>query len=67
MGNNVKLDYDGKNGSLMRDISIADARWIGGLLSRLSDRQIQTRFAPRTTHRNKCKCSQVQFVKELIS
>ena len=28
----------------MRDISIADARWIGGLLSRLSDRQIQDAF-----------------------
>ena len=43
-GNTVKLDYDGKNGSLMRDISIADARWIGGLLSRLTDRQIQDAF-----------------------
>ena len=43
-GNTVRLNYDGKNESLMRDISIADARWIGGLLSRLSDRQIQDAF-----------------------
>jgi hypothetical protein len=43
-GDVVKLDYDGKNGDLMRDVSIADARWIGGLLSRLSDRQIQDAF-----------------------
>lgn len=43
-GNTVKLDYDGKNASLMRDISIADARWIGGLLARLSDAQIQDAF-----------------------
>lgn len=43
-GNTVRLDYSGKNQSLMRDISIADARWIGGLLSRLSDSQIQDAF-----------------------
>ena len=43
-GDIVKLDYDGKNESLMRNITIADARWIGGLLSRLSDRQIQDAF-----------------------
>lgn len=43
-GNTVRLDYDGKNGDLMRNISIEDARWIGGLLSRLSDRQIQDAF-----------------------
>ena len=43
-GNTVLLDYDGKNESLMRDISVVDARWIGGLLARLSDRQIQDAF-----------------------
>ena len=43
-GNSVRLDYDGKNEGLLRDISVADARWIGGLLSRLSDRQIQDAF-----------------------
>lgn len=43
-GNFVKLDYSGKNESMMRNISVADARWIGGLLSRLSDRQIQDAF-----------------------
>src|SRR5215213_4098875 len=43
-GNTVRLDYHGKNASLMRDITIADARWIGGLLSRLSDSQIQDAF-----------------------
>lgn len=43
-GNTVRLDYSGKNESLMRDISIADARWIGGWLARLSDRQIQDAF-----------------------
>ncbi|HEX2269871.1 MAG TPA: hypothetical protein VHH35_10060, partial [Pyrinomonadaceae bacterium] len=42
--NTVRLDYDGKNGDLMRNITIADARWIGGWLSRLSDRQIQDAF-----------------------
>ncbi|HEU4510243.1 MAG TPA: hypothetical protein VFR78_18560 [Pyrinomonadaceae bacterium] len=43
-GNIVRLDYDGKNGEMMRDITIEDARWIGGLLSRLSDAQIQDAF-----------------------
>ena len=43
-GNIVRLDYDGKNGEMMRDITVEDARWIGGLLSRLSDAQIQDAF-----------------------
>ena len=43
-GNLVRLDYDGKNSDLMRNITIADARWIGGLLARLSDQQIQDAF-----------------------
>lgn len=43
-GNTVRFDYSGKNQSMMRDITIADARWIGGWLSRLSDRQIQDAF-----------------------
>lgn len=42
--NTVRLDYSGKNSSIMRNISIADARWIGGWLSRLSDRQIEDAF-----------------------
>ena len=43
-GNTVRLDYDGKNASLMRNITLEDARWIGSLLARLSDRQIQDAF-----------------------
>ena len=43
-GNTVRLDYDGKNASLMRNITVEDAKWIGGLLARLSDRQIQDAF-----------------------
>ena len=43
-GNYVRLDYSGKNGDMMRDITIADGKWIGGLLSRLTDRQIQDAF-----------------------
>jgi hypothetical protein len=41
---NVMLDYSGKNADLMRNISVADAKWIGNLLSRLSDRQIGDAF-----------------------
>jgi hypothetical protein len=43
-GNIVHLDYDGKNGEMMRDVTVEDARWVGGLLSRLSDAQIQDAF-----------------------
>lgn len=43
-GNFVKLDYDGKNADLMNNISIADAKWVGELLSRLSDSQIGDAF-----------------------
>lgn len=40
----VLLDYEGKNSDLMRNITIPDAKWIGGLLSQLSDNQIQDAF-----------------------
>jgi glycogen debranching enzyme len=43
-GNVVEFDYSGKNESVMEDISIADARWIGGLLAQLSDRQLEDAF-----------------------
>lgn len=43
-GNNVKFGYSGKNGGLMKGITIADAKWVGGLLSQLSDQQITDAF-----------------------
>jgi hypothetical protein len=43
-GNMVRLDYSGKNADMMRNITIADAKWIGGWLSRLSEKQIQDAF-----------------------
>ena len=43
-GNTVKFDYSGKNGGLMKGITIADAKWIGGLLSKLTDQQLQDAF-----------------------
>jgi hypothetical protein len=43
-GGNVKLHFSGKNSSLMRGISVADAKWVGQLLARLSDRQIEDAF-----------------------
>jgi hypothetical protein len=43
-GNNVKFGYSGKNGGLMKGISVSDAKWIGGLLSKLSDQQITDAF-----------------------
>jgi hypothetical protein len=43
-GNTVHLHYSGKNADMMRNITVADAKWIGAWLSRLSDRQIQDAF-----------------------
>jgi len=43
-GRRVKFNFSGKNSDLMRDISVGDARWLGGILSRLSDRQIRDAF-----------------------
>ncbi|HEX8651086.1 MAG TPA: hypothetical protein VF708_09595 [Pyrinomonadaceae bacterium] len=43
-GNTVKFAYGGKSGSLFNNITVDDARWIGGMLSRLSDKQIADAF-----------------------
>jgi hypothetical protein len=43
-GERVAFRYGGKNRGLFKDISLADAKWIGNLLSRLSDRQIADAF-----------------------
>jgi hypothetical protein len=43
-GNNVKFSYGGKNKGLMEGITVEDAKWIGGLLSKLTDRQLQDAF-----------------------
>lgn len=43
-GNFVRFDYSGKNTDLLRDITVADAKWMGNLLSRLSDRQLNDAF-----------------------
>jgi hypothetical protein len=43
-GNRVKFSYGGKNSGLFSNITIEQAKWIGGLLSRLSDKQISDAF-----------------------
>jgi hypothetical protein len=43
-GTRVAFRYGGKNRGLFKNISLQDAKWIGGLLSRLSDRQIADAF-----------------------
>jgi hypothetical protein len=40
----VKFAYSGKNSGLFQDITVEQARWIGGLLSRLSDQQLNDAF-----------------------
>lgn len=43
-GNRVKFRYSGKKKDIFENITIADARWIGGWLSRLSRSQIRDAF-----------------------
>jgi hypothetical protein len=43
-GGHVRFNFSGKNSGLMRDITVEDARWLGGILSRLSDKQIEDAF-----------------------
>lgn len=43
-GNRVAFRYGGKNRGLFKNISIEDAKWIGRLLARLSDRQLMDAF-----------------------
>lgn len=40
----LKLAYKGKNRGLFKGIRVADARWLSGLLNRLSDDQIRDAF-----------------------
>jgi hypothetical protein len=42
--NRVAFRYGGKNRGLFKNIALEDARWLGNLLSRLSDRQIEDAF-----------------------
>jgi hypothetical protein len=43
-GRKVQFDYHGKSKSVLADITTDDAKWIGSLLARLSDRQIEDAF-----------------------
>ncbi len=43
-GGRVKFAYSGKNSALFKGNTVADARWIGDLLSRLSDQQLTDAF-----------------------
>lgn len=43
-GNRVAFRYGGKNRGLFKNISVNDAKWLGNLLSRLSERQIADAF-----------------------
>ena len=43
-GDRVVLHFGGKNRGIMKNISIHDAQWIGGLLAQLTDRQLHDAF-----------------------
>lgn len=43
-GDRLDFHYRPKNGGLFEDVTIDDARWMNGWLSRLSDRQIEDAF-----------------------
>ncbi len=43
-GGRVRFSYEGKNKSLMDDITVEDAQWLASLLTRLSDKQLEDAF-----------------------
>jgi hypothetical protein len=43
-GGRVRFSFEGKNKELMQDITVADAQWLAGILSRLSDKQLEDAF-----------------------
>lgn len=43
-GNVIDFKYNGKSKELFNNITTSDAKWIGGLLARLSDEQIKDAF-----------------------
>lgn len=43
-GTNIDFKYEGKNQKLFEGLTIQDARWLGGLIKRLSDEQIKDAF-----------------------
>lgn len=43
-GGRLHFSYSGKQSDLLEHVSVADAKWIGGLLAQLSDEQLQDAF-----------------------
>ncbi len=43
-GGRVQFAYSGKQSDLFDQVSVTDAKWIGGLLAQLSDKQIEDAF-----------------------
>lgn len=43
-GGRVRLNYNGKQTDLMSNLSVKDAKWIGGLLAQLTDQQLEDAF-----------------------
>ena len=43
-GGHVRFDYSGKNTALFNGITVENAKWLGGILSKLSDAQISDAF-----------------------
>jgi hypothetical protein len=43
-GNLIDFNYDGKNGKVFDNLTVADARWLASWLGRLSDEQIRDAF-----------------------
>ena len=40
----VRFSFEGKNKELMQDVTVADAQWLAGILTRLSDKQLEDTF-----------------------
>ncbi len=40
----LRFNYGGKNSEMMRDVTVESAKWIGSILAKLSDQQIEDAF-----------------------
>ena len=43
-GGRVRFSFEGKNKSLMQNVTVADAQWLAAILSKLSGKQFEDAF-----------------------
>lgn len=60
-GKLIDFNYGGRNKKLFENISVGDAKWIGGYLALLSDSRSKTRFGPPIIRRKMSRDWRVRY------